>query len=143
MRKTYYVYFIQGESGGPIKIGKTGAVKNRVHELQVGNPNTLKILKSAMETSILTEKRLHHFFSAFRVRANGEWFHPDPYILSFIEKIKGSDLYLAKSMDEYNHNTMIDFRAALDNDLIVQDYFSDKDPPPRITFLTKSRRRQP
>ena len=39
-----YVYFIQGENGGAIKIGTTTDLANRLKTLQTGYPDTLRCL---------------------------------------------------------------------------------------------------
>lgn len=73
------IYFIQGEQGGPIKIGYTsGDARGRLGELQTGSPILLRLL-STVEGGRLEEARLHHRFGA--VRLHGEWFRPVPALI--------------------------------------------------------------
>ena len=76
------VYFIQGESGGPIKIGHSFDAKKRLRSLQTGHPDKLVLLGS-FYGSQYDEHKLHEEFTSYRLR--GEWFHP---VERLIEKIK-------------------------------------------------------
>jgi hypothetical protein len=68
-----FIYFIQGESGGPIKIGYATDVYSRLKTLQTGHPDNLKIL-CAMPGNYDDEKKYHQKFAEYRIR--GEWFKP-------------------------------------------------------------------
>ncbi len=74
-RKKYpgYIYFIQGESGGHIKIGYTTNVATRLAGLQTGYPETL-VIRCISPASYKDEARLHETFKEHRTR--GEWFKP-------------------------------------------------------------------
>lgn len=74
------VYFVQ-ESGGPVKIGTTTAIRNRVSALQTSTPRTLTFL-GAVSGGERVERRVHELFGAHRL--SGEWFSPHPDVLSFI-----------------------------------------------------------
>ncbi len=80
-----YVYFIQGQCGGAIKIGYSANPAKRLKELQTGYPDTLKILLM-IPGSESTERTLHREFEASRL--NGEWFRPDEYLLNRMKEIK-------------------------------------------------------
>lgn len=85
---TMYVYFAQAGEGGPVKIGIAKDVKQRITNLQTGNPKRIKLLCSPMvdeSQANLTESYLHRIFHGFRLE--GEWFKPSPWMLSFIEDI--------------------------------------------------------
>ena len=77
-----FIYFIQAESGGPIKIGYTKDIKARLSSIQTGHPDTL-ILLGAFPGNPNDEHNLHKEFKTYHVR--GEWFHP---VERLIEKIK-------------------------------------------------------
>ena len=73
-------YFVQPENGGPIKIGKTrGNPYNRLSAIQVGHPDTIKMLGWIEDDC---EEELHAKFESFRYR--GEWFHESEELLKFI-----------------------------------------------------------
>jgi len=80
-----YVYFIQGQCGGAIKIGYSVCPEKRLKELQTGYPDTLVILLM-IPGSEATEHTLHREFSASRLQ--GEWFRPDEYLLNKIKEFK-------------------------------------------------------
>ncbi len=70
-------YFLQGEHGGPIKIGRVdgGRAWRRMLDLQIGNPVTLR------QTRVVAgdhEAELHQRFADYRIR--GEWFYPVPLL---------------------------------------------------------------
>jgi hypothetical protein len=80
------VYFIQAESGGPIKIGRAKSVKRRLAILQIGNPARLVVLRTT-PGGAHEEAALHAHFAASRL--SGEWFEPTEELLALIaaEKI--------------------------------------------------------
>lgn len=80
-----FIYFIQGESGGPIKIGYTTDIKKRLNSLQTGYPDTL-VLLSIIPGNIEDEANLHSEFGEYRMR--GEWFKPVEPLLEKIESYK-------------------------------------------------------
>lgn len=71
------IYFIQAGEDGPIKIGRTSSVPQRMANLQVGNPSPLRLLGCIPE-----EHEWHARFYGFNV--SGEWFEPRPSLLRFI-----------------------------------------------------------
>lgn len=78
------VYVIQGEGGGPIKIGFTARnVHARLEELQKGSPVRLVLLR-ALPGERALERDLHRRFAAYRL--HGEWFHPADEILAYAKE---------------------------------------------------------
>lgn len=75
-------YFIQGEDGGPIKIGRSNrnGVEQRLAHLQIGSAVKLRI------TCVLDgdqEAKLHYRFRDLHIA--GEWFYPHPRLASVAE----------------------------------------------------------
>lgn len=79
-----FIYFIQGENGGPIKIGYTKDIEQRLKELQTGYPDILKLL-IAFPGNHEYEKALHRQLKLYRL--NGEWFKPDPAVFRKINEL--------------------------------------------------------
>lgn len=86
------IYFIQSGTSGPIKIGYTASsVERRLSNLQIGHPEKLILLVS-IEGNRSLEKQLHNQFNNHH--SIGEWFHPHPSILSFIDEIKKKEMVM-------------------------------------------------
>ena len=64
------IYFIQDETG-PIKIGFSKNVKQRIYSYTTHNPRKIKVLAIIHGTK-LEEKRLHNLFRNFCIR--NEWY---------------------------------------------------------------------
>lgn len=79
------VYFIQAGQHGPIKIGFTTRLEERLHDLQGGNPIQLRLL-ATIRGNASHEQLLHTQFQEHRVR--GEWFRPTAQLLRLIQTIK-------------------------------------------------------
>lgn len=79
-----YVYFIQGECGGAIKVGYSANPEKRLKELQTGYPDTLILLLMIPGTES-TERALHREFESSRL--NGEWFRPDKQVIDRIKEL--------------------------------------------------------
>lgn len=75
------VYLIQGRSGGPVKIGSTNNVSNRLRTHQISHPDELVILCEFDERPSLNERTLHRRFADANIR--GEWFTPTEEIMAF------------------------------------------------------------
>ena len=73
-----WIYFVQAGSGGPIKIGKTANFFDRFTTLQVGNHESLVVLR-LVRGARTEERSFHTRFAAQRIR--GEWFRPEPALL--------------------------------------------------------------
>ena len=64
------VYFVQPESGGPIKIGIARDVARRVASMQTGNHERLLVL-ATMSGGAAQERELHGMFARSECTANG------------------------------------------------------------------------
>ena len=80
---TGYVYFIQGESGGDIKIGYSENVDHRIKELQIGYPDKL-VLLGKINGSYEIESKIHDELKKYQVY--GEWFKPCKQVIDTIKK---------------------------------------------------------
>lgn len=77
-----FVYFIQADQGGPIKIGFTSDdPQKRLSQLQTGNAARLRLLGS-IKGDIAREKDFHDSLAEWRLQ--GEWFEAHPKVLSSI-----------------------------------------------------------
>lgn len=79
------VYFIQGETNPLIKIGIASDLNSRLSGIQTGNPDRLKVL-ATIPGGKEEEKIIHNKFSHLRIR--GEWYKPEPDLLSYIHSLK-------------------------------------------------------
>lgn len=78
-----YVYFIQADENGPIKIGFTADdPKRRLSQLQTGNASALKLL-GAIKGTAVQERQFHTALSEWRLQ--GEWFEPHPTVLATVQ----------------------------------------------------------
>lgn len=81
-----WVYFAQGDDGGPIKIGvTTNDPRQRIDNLQTGYPFGRLRLVGLIRGSDRTEGEIHRRFRHLRMR--GEWFAPAPDLCSFVQLI--------------------------------------------------------
>lgn len=84
-----FLYFIQAEEQGPIKIGIAKNVENRLKSLQSSNPEKLKVLKkfklSSRDKAKELELRFHRFFRHTRII--GEWFRYKPFSVRYIKDL--------------------------------------------------------
>lgn len=80
---TGYVYFIQPENGGPIKIGYSKNVKNRLTTLQTSNAYKLVVI-GEVNAPMVAEQKLHMYLK--HAKTYGEWFEPDEIVLETIKK---------------------------------------------------------
>lgn len=81
-----YVYFVQAQRGGPIKIGHTraGHPQERLISLQVGSPVRLKLL-GCLKAPRKVEAMLHERFASSSVQ--GEWFKSTPRLRRLIAEL--------------------------------------------------------
>lgn len=79
------VYFIQSGHDGPVKIGISSRPGKRFEDLQVANPNELRLL-GLMFGGRTMEMALHKRFATARLR--GEWFSPVPDLMQLIAEIQ-------------------------------------------------------
>jgi hypothetical protein len=81
-----FVYFIQEGDEGPIKIGFSRNVQERIKALQTGHAQPLRLLH-AMRGTLDDEQRLHRRFA--RLRIQNEWFAPAPELLDWLAQAAG------------------------------------------------------
>lgn len=84
-----YVYAILDEQSESVKIGKANNIVTRMSELQVGNPNQLKLIAYTScvnaQHAHIVERRIHKKFAD--LRGMGEWFkYSDDILLEFGEQ---------------------------------------------------------
>jgi hypothetical protein len=79
------LYFIYCEPAKAVKIGYTSDIKNRVSNIQVGNPFRLTLLGCIPIPSISWEAKVHRIFDEFWI--TGEWFSLDTEIISCIAEV--------------------------------------------------------
>lgn len=83
-----FLYFVQEDHSGPIKIGYTENLPAaRLNQMQVGNPRRLQLIAVIKGVPREEEGRWHQEFA--EVRFVGEWFHPTAGLLTAILE-KGS-----------------------------------------------------
>lgn len=82
--EVWRVYFVQSGLEGPIKIGASSNVKQRLVDLQMGSPQPLKLL-AQVRGSKREEREVHRRFAHLRVR--GEWFSPAAELIEYISTI--------------------------------------------------------
>src|SRR4051812_9870839 len=82
-----YIYFIQVEGDGPIKIGTTGDhPQKRLSKIQTDCPWQVKLLGTIFG-SVAQEKRMHLVLAPWKMQ--GEWFKPHPIVVAAIESALG------------------------------------------------------
>lgn len=80
---TSYIYFIQAQGNGPIKIGSTGDnPRKRMVKIQSDCPWPVRLL-GAIEGTVSQEKQIHLVLS--RYRTQGEWFEPSEIVMAAVE----------------------------------------------------------
>lgn len=107
-----YVYFIQQDEDGPIKIGTSKGVKLRLSQLQNANPSHRLRLLAAVPGGPNEETTLHKRFAHARIiGVVGEWFRPTPDLCVFITEIGAHPLDVAANPTETNADDWLMFRA--------------------------------
>lgn len=76
-----YVYFLQSDIGGPIKIGCSSNIPRRAEEIQMYCPFRLVPI-GTMDGDLIEEQKIHKQFE--RSRLHGEWFTDTPKLHQFI-----------------------------------------------------------
>lgn len=76
------VYFIQATDGGPIKIGATSHLKERLAALSRRAAGQRLRILATLKGHIPEEKKVHRRFA--HLRGWGEWFEPGEDLLQFI-----------------------------------------------------------
>jgi hypothetical protein len=81
--REWWLYFVQGDDGGPIKIGRTRKPpQHRIDALQAGYPYGRLRLVGLIRAHLRLETELHAKF--YRLRLLGEWFEPGAELVNFI-----------------------------------------------------------
>lgn len=80
--KRGYIYFVQGEDGGPIKIGWAVDPMRRLQSIQTNSPVPLRNVALIKGTTRTRERKIHEQFAECRIR--GEWFEPTFELIAFI-----------------------------------------------------------
>lgn len=83
------VYFLQGEKGGPIKIGRSQNAKERFDRLQTGSNVRLSLIRW-LPSVPGAEAALHKRFATERL--HGEWFRPSGRLRRFMAAIPPAQL---------------------------------------------------
>ncbi len=76
------IYFVQAGVGGPIKIGITSDLENRLAGLKTSCPYPLSVIGTVQGTR--SDERLLHLCLTCS-RMTGEWFEPTPKVLALIK----------------------------------------------------------
>jgi len=83
-----WVYLMQNERGGPIKIGVAKDVDRRNKTFDTANPYDVIVLGTYkvknQRAAYNLEHELHERFAHLRVRDNGEWFWPGFELLLYM-----------------------------------------------------------
>lgn len=79
-----FVYFIQADGRGPVKIGFASTLKDRLNGLSTAHHSKLKII-AAMRGTVIEERELHKRFSHLRIK--GEWFKMCRELRTFIKSL--------------------------------------------------------
>lgn len=79
-----WVYFIEGEGTGMIKIGVAENPYRRLAYLQIGSPVILRMLATVRGDASI-EAELHDRFG--ESRAHGEWFRSTPALQEYIARV--------------------------------------------------------
>ena len=82
-----FVYFLRRGEDGPIKIGVAVNPNKRKAQLQTSLVEPLHTLLVLPGTRA-TEAHYHARFAKLRIR--GEWFHPEPELLEFIQQARSN-----------------------------------------------------
>lgn len=86
---TGFVYFIKPVSlPGPIKIGYSNNIKNRLKALMQWSPLPLEVLAFVPGDRKL-EYFLHQFFAS--TNSHQEWFHPSEFLLDVIRRVSAGE----------------------------------------------------
>jgi hypothetical protein len=76
--KRMSVYVVQGEHGGPFKVGYARDINKRMKQLQTGYPYLL-LLRGELD---MDEKEVHYTLSKDALM--GEWFQTTPYSIAWL-----------------------------------------------------------
>jgi hypothetical protein len=77
-----WLYVVQAQPSGNLKIGRATSVESRLIGLRVGTWETLTVLCQVCAFTNEPEEELHARWSEHRIR--GEWFRPAPDIMAWV-----------------------------------------------------------
>jgi len=97
-REDGWLYFIQEEGGGPIKIGFANDVHERLMQLQAGNHRRLRVIARMLGDSVI-EALLHRMHREDRI--SGEWFEDSVSVRLSIEMVDNAYHGRASIFDRY------------------------------------------
>lgn len=80
-----WIYFIQPVGGGPVKIGRSANLKNRLRDLQRGHPEKLQVVAKFLGTRE-AETYLHQSLAGYRL--HGEWFIASGMVAEVIRRVR-------------------------------------------------------
>jgi Meiotically up-regulated gene 113 len=81
-----FVYFVQAERGGRIKIGTTRHLDERIRALRASSPVPLRVV-GVIRGGRHMERMLHMAFAPLR-NGRTEWFEPGESLLSYIRELR-------------------------------------------------------
>lgn len=113
------VYFVQSIDGGPVKIGWTTNLKERLSRIQKDLSINLKLLGILNTPSKHEERRIHKQFK--HIRLYGEWFDDTSELLDFIANL--NDDTLTNSANKPNTVIALKIRPTNLRDRIISRYF--------------------
>ena len=108
----WFVYFIQAEDGGPVKIGCTGELRGRIRDLQVGNPQKLRVVETIScgelgnHTAHWIERTIHQRLQHLYVR--GEWFRDEPSLWEVCGEFERNGVAMARRAILYERHGYVD-----------------------------------
>ena len=80
------IYVIEEGLNGPLKIGTTVNLEERLKTLQGGNSKQLQIIMS-FECGSKLESKIHNDLTEFKIREKGEWFYRDDKVFKYLNHI--------------------------------------------------------
>ena len=83
------LYAIQVSVGGHIKFGVSKNVKERLYQLQTGNPHRLYI-RAAVDSGDEYELKIHNELK--ESRAIGEWFKPTQKVMDMVDHMRSQSV---------------------------------------------------
>ena len=120
---TGWIYFIEFQPGGPVKIGYASNMDKRLAGLQVSCPYELNVLHAA-PGGRECEKAIHLYLDKFAAR--GEWFWPVFELSKTIRRLKSFEIHYPNFLDvareiirEKSEKSIFDFYGATPSDLVL------------------------
>jgi hypothetical protein len=106
------IYFVQVGKDGPIKIGYTANLSNRLSTLKTNNVEEMSLLQ-VLNGNKDFEKKFHKLFEKERIR--GEWFYPSKRLLAVLAAIG--------SAKEQNKNLETEMEKFIQKDATVRTHY--------------------